>query len=144
VLDEELFDPDPDPVYTRSAHVWQYLQDYADKHRKAGNGFGFGLVGPGDVTRTLSARYYKDGSEILVRQGDGPPRMLTPDECRKLMGFPDGFLTNVVSRTQAYKQFGNSVVVPVVEFVANALVTQGLLPVPHDEAPPLHGASVAV
>jgi DNA (cytosine-5)-methyltransferase 1 len=144
VLDDALFDPAPDPVYTRSAHVWQYLQDYAEKHRKAGNGFGYGLVGPGDVARTLSARYYKDGSEILVRQGDGPPRMLTPNECRKLMGFPEGYVTDVVSRTQAYKQFGNSVVVPVVEFVAKALVSQGLLPVPRDESRPIHGVSVAV
>jgi DNA (cytosine-5)-methyltransferase 1 len=133
-LDEAFFDPDPDPVYTRSEHVWQYLQDYAEKHRLAGHGFGYGLVGPGDVARTLSARYYKDGSEILVRQRSGPPRMLTPDECRKLMGFPEGFITTAVSRTQAYKQFGNSVVVPAVSFVARAMVEQGILP-PPVEAP---------
>jgi DNA (cytosine-5)-methyltransferase 1 len=130
VLDEAFFEVDPDPVYTKSEHVWSYLQGYALKHRAAGNGFGYGLVGPGDVTRTMSARYYKDGSEILVRQAGGPPRMLTPDECRRLMGFPDGFPTSAVSRTQAYKQFGNSVVVPVVEHVAAALIAQGILPVP--------------
>jgi DNA (cytosine-5)-methyltransferase 1 len=134
-LTESFFDPDPDPVYTKSVHVWQYLQDYAAKHRAAGNGFGYGLVGPGDTARTLSARYYKDGSEILVRQGDGPPRMLTPDECRRLMGFPESFRTDAVSRTQAYKQFGNSVVVPAVEFVVAAIVEQGFLPVPARERP---------
>ena len=144
VLDEEFFDSDPDPVYTRSAHVWRYLQDYAEKHRLAGNGFGYGLVGLGDVARTLSARYYKDGSEILVRQGDGPPRMLTPDECRKLMGFPDWYITDAVSRTQAYKQFGNSVVVPAVAFVAAALVEQGVLPVPREASAEPPGQLVAV
>jgi DNA (cytosine-5)-methyltransferase 1 len=144
VLDEAFFDPKPDPVYTRSAHVWQYLQDYAEKHRRAGHGFGFGLVGPGDVTRTLSARYYKDGSEILVRQGDGPPRMLTPDECRKLMGFPRDYITDAVSRTQAYKQFGNSVVVPAVEYVVSALIRQGILPVPREASSQSPGELVAV
>jgi DNA (cytosine-5)-methyltransferase 1 len=127
-LEQDFFEVSPDSSYTRSAHVWQYLQEYAEKHRRAGNGFGFGLVGPGDIARTLSARYYKDGSEILVRQGEGPPRMLTPDECRKLMGFPDAFITDAVSRTQAYKQFGNSVVVQAVTFVSSALVEQGFLP----------------
>jgi DNA (cytosine-5)-methyltransferase 1 len=130
VLDDEFFDSHPDPVHTRSEGVWNYLQQYAEKHRAAGNGFGFGLVRRGDVARTLSARYYKDGSEILVEQPSGPPRMLTVNECRKLMGFPPDFPTNVVSRTQAYKQFGNSVVVPVVEFVAQALVDQEFLPIP--------------
>lgn len=137
-LAPDFFDPDPDPVYTKSEHVWRYLQDYAAKHRAAGNGFGYGLVGPGDTARTLSARYYKDGSEILVRQPAGPPRMLTPDECRRLMGFPDWFETTAVSRTQAYKQFGNSVVVPAVRFVAEALVAQGFVPAP---ALPDHAAS---
>ena len=144
VLTRAFFDAHPEPVFTKSAHVWQYLQDYAQKHRRAGHGFGYGLVGPGDVARTLSARYYKDGSEILVRQGGGPPRMLTPDECRKLMGFPDGYVTSAVSRTQAYKQFGNSVVVPVVEFVATALVEQGILPVPQQPSAESSGALVAV
>lgn len=144
VLTEEFFDSDPADVYTKSEHVWRYLQDYAAKHRAAGNGFGFGLVGLGDVTRTLSARYYKDGSEILVRQDEGPPRMLTPDECRRLMGFPSGFRTDAVSRTQAYKQFGNSVVVPAVQFVVKALVDQGLLPVPQESPIAADGARVAV
>jgi len=111
--------------YVLSDHLWGYLQDYAAKHLAAGNGFGFGLVTPKDVARTLSARYYKDGSEILVRRKRGNPRRLTPRECARLMGFDrpgsEPFRI-VVSDTQAYKQFGNSVAVPVVEAVAKALV----------------------
>lgn len=107
--------------YVLSAHLWKYLQDYAKKHRAAGNGFGYGLVGPDDVARTLSARYYKDGSEILVSRGPGMiPRRLTPRECARLMGFDDGFVIPV-SDTQAYRQFGNSVVVPVVSAIASAM-----------------------
>ncbi len=106
------------PKYTLTDKLWNYLQAYAEKHRKAGNGFGFGLVDHDSVTRTLSARYYKDGSEILVYQGKRKnPRRLTPRECARLMGFPPGFKIPV-SDTQAYKQFGNSVVVPVIEAVA--------------------------
>lgn len=110
--------------YTLSDHLWSYLQAYAEKHRAAGNGFGFGLVGPSDVARTLSARYHKDGSEILVRQKGKNPRRLTPRECARLMGFerpgeePFSF---VVSDTQAYRQFGNAVVVPVVEAIARLM-----------------------
>jgi DNA (cytosine-5)-methyltransferase 1 len=107
--------------YTLSDNLWRYLQDYAAKHRKKGNGFGFGLVGPDDVTRTLSARYYKDGSEILVKQRRRNPRRLTPRECARLMGFPDDFLIPV-SDTRAYKQFGNSVVVPVIEAIASVML----------------------
>lgn len=111
--------------YTLTDHLWDYLQRYAEKHRSAGNGFGFGLVGPGDVARTLSARYYKDGSEILVAQPGRNPRRLTPRECARLMGFddPNGreFIIPV-SDTQAYKQFGNSVVVPVVRAVAGHML----------------------
>ena len=107
--------------YTLTPKLWNYLQAYAAKHRAAGNGFGFGLVGPGDVARTLSARYYKDGSEILIRQEDGkPPRRLTPRECARLMGFPETFRIPV-SDTRAYKQFGNSVVVPVFREVARLM-----------------------
>lgn len=111
--------------YTLTDHLWDYLQRYAEKHRSAGNGFGFGLVGPGDVARTLSARYYKDGSEILVAQPGRNPRRLTPRECARLMGFDDPsgreFIIPV-SDTQAYKQFGNSVVVPVVRAVAEHML----------------------
>jgi DNA (cytosine-5)-methyltransferase 1 len=111
--------------YTLTDHLWDYLQGYAEKHRAAGNGFGFGLVGPDDVARTLSARYYKDGSEILVAQPGRNPRRLTPRECARLMGFdgPKGkdFIIPV-SDTQAYRQFGNSVVVPVVRAVAEHML----------------------
>jgi len=110
--------------YTLSDKLWGYLQGYAEKHRKAGNGFGFGLVGPDDVARTLSARYYKDGSEILVKQRGKNPRRLTPRECARLMGFDkpdDSDFIIPVSDTQAYKQFGNAVVVPVVEAIAQHL-----------------------
>lgn len=107
--------------YTLTDNLWAYLQRYKEKHRAAGNGFGFGLVGPDDVARTLSARYHKDGSEILIKQDGKGPRRLTPRECARLMGFdsPRGadFIIPV-SDTQAYRQFGNSVVVPAVKAVA--------------------------
>lgn len=110
-----------DPRYTLTPNLWAYLQAYAQKHKAAGNGFGFGLVGPDSVSRTLSARYYKDGSEILVSQGARKrPRRLTPRECARLMGFPDDFIIPV-SDTQAYKQFGNSVVMPVMREVARVM-----------------------
>lgn len=108
--------------YTLSDKLWEYLQNYAAKHREKGNGFGFGLVTKKDTCRTLSARYYKDGSEILVDQGKKKnPRRLTPRECARLMGYPDTFRIPV-SDTRAYKQFGNSVVVPVIGAVAKLIV----------------------
>ncbi len=103
--------------YTLSDKLWNYLQNYAAKHKEKGNGFGFGLADPESNTRTLSARYYKDGSEILLAQPGKNPRRLTPRECARLMGFRDNFKI-VVSDTQAYRQFGNSIVVPVVKVVA--------------------------
>ncbi len=110
------------PKYTLSPQLWEYLQAYAEKHRKAGNGFGFGLVTEDDAARTLSARYYKDGSEILISQGPRKrPRRLTPRECARLMGFKDDFKIPV-SDTQAYRQFGNSVVVPVMSEVARIMI----------------------
>lgn len=115
-----ILDSEVDPKYTLSDHLWTYLQDYKRKHRAAGNGFGCSVFGPEDVARTLSARYYKDGSEILIRQ-NGRPRRLTPRECARLMGFdePDGTRFKIpVSDTQAYRQFGNAVVVPVVRAIA--------------------------
>ena len=110
------------PKYTLTATYWQYLQNYAEKHRQKGNGFGYGLVGPEDVAKTMTARYYKDGSEILVDQPQiGIPRKLTPRECARLMGFDspnEKPMTIPVSDTQAYKQFGNTVVVPVIKHIA--------------------------
>lgn len=115
----------PDRKYVLSDHLWGYLQEYASRHRAKGNGFGFGLVKARDVARTLSARYYKDGSEILIDRGRGNPRRLTPRECARLMGFlrtTDGRPWEIpVSDTQAYKQFGNAVAVPVTTAVAKAL-----------------------
>jgi DNA (cytosine-5)-methyltransferase 1 len=112
-----------DKKYTLTTKLWQYLQNYKAKHQAAGNGFGYSLFGPTDVTRTLSARYYKDGSEILIAQAGKPPRRLTPRECARLMGFEtkDRPFRIPVSDTQAYRQFGNAVVVPVVEFVARSI-----------------------
>ncbi len=116
----EILEKDYDKRYILSDKLWQYLQDYAQKHAEKGNGFGFGLCSKNDRARTLSARYYKDGSEILIRRRNGNPRRLTPRECARLMGFDDSFKIPV-SDTQAYKQFGNSVVVPVVASVAKNL-----------------------
>lgn len=110
--------------YTLSDKLWKYLKGYREKHEKAGNGFGYSLVGPDDVARTLSARYYKDGSEILVRQPRRRPRRLTPRECARLMGFDkpgESRFIIPVSDTQAYRQFGNAVVVPVVQSVVSLM-----------------------
>ncbi len=116
-----ILESKPPSKYTLTDHLWGYLREYANKHRAAGNGFGFGLVTKEDTARTLSARYYKDGSEILVSQGTQNPRRLTPRECARLMGYPDTFKIPV-SDTQAYRQFGNSVVVPVVEAIAREVL----------------------
>jgi DNA (cytosine-5)-methyltransferase 1 len=138
---EEPYTTGPDArvhsKYTLTTKLWQYLQGYAEKHRLAGNGFGFGLVDATSVARTLSARYYKDGSEILIRRGRKKcPRRLTPRECARLMGFPDDFEIPV-SDTQAYKQFGNSVVVPVIEAVAAHMKPHILRLIRPDHARPL-------
>jgi len=107
--------------FVLSDKLWQYLQDYKAKHEAKGNGFGFGLVGKNDTCRTLSARYHKDGSEVLVDRGSGlNPRRLTPRECARLMGYPDT-MSIPVSNTQAYRQFGNSVVVPVITEIARIM-----------------------
>lgn len=112
-----------DPKYTLTPRLWEYLQAYKAKHTAKGNGFGYSLFGPKDVARTLSARYFKDGSEILIDQPGKRPRRLTPLECARLMGFDRGDRRwhIPVSDTQAYRQFGNAVVVPVVEFLAQAM-----------------------
>lgn len=133
----EILEPEVDEKYVLTPKLWEYLFNYAIKHKAKGNGFGYGLTRPGDITRTLSARYYKDGSEILIDRGFDPggdlfdpgnmanrPRRLTPRECARLMGYdrPDGSDFRIpVSDTQAYKQFGNSVVVPVFAAVAQLM-----------------------
>jgi DNA (cytosine-5)-methyltransferase 1 len=120
---KDILEPEVADKYTLSDKLWQYLQNYALKHRAAGNGFGFGIASPDGISRTLSARYYKDGSEILIEQPGKNPRRLTPRECARLQGFPDSFKI-VVSDTQAYRQFGNSVVVPLMTDVAGLVVAK--------------------
>jgi DNA (cytosine-5)-methyltransferase 1 len=117
---KDILEKSPDPKYTLTDHLWKYLQKYAEHHKAKGNGFGFGLADFNSVTRTLSARYYKDGSEILVPQQGKNPRRLTPRECQRLMGFDEKDI--VVSDTQAYRQFGNAVVPKVAEAVGRQVL----------------------
>ncbi len=119
----DILEKDVDVKYTLSDKLWLYLQNYAAKHKAAGNGFGYGMAPLDGVSRTLSARYYKDGSEVLIEQAGKNPRKLTPRECARLQGFPDSFVIPV-SDTQAYRQFGNSVVVPLMANVAKLIVAK--------------------
>lgn len=116
----DILERDVAAKYTLTDHLWTYLQNYARKHQAKGNGFGYGLAPLDGITRTLSARYYKDGSEILIPQIGKNPRRLTPRECARLMGFPESFQI-IGSDTRAYRQFGNAVVVPVVESIGQAV-----------------------
>lgn len=116
-----ILESDPDPKYTLSDKLWAYLQDYSEKHKAKGNGFGYGLTNPEGISRTLSARYYKDGAEILIPQPGKNPRRLTPRECARLQGFSNKFKIEV-SDNRAYKQFGNSVVVPLIQSVGEKVV----------------------
>ena len=125
---KDILDPVVSEKYTLSDKLWSYLQNYAEKHKAKGNGFGFGLVDLNSVSRTLSARYYKDGSEILIPQNGGKnPRRLSPRECARLMGYPDIYKLDQVSDVQAYRQCGNSVVVPLITAVAEQIV-KAMLP----------------
>lgn len=117
----DILEKKVDDKYTLSDNLWTYLQNYTAKHRAAGNGFGYGIAPLDGVSRTISARYHKDGSEILIAQKGKNPRRLTPRECARLQGFPESFVIPV-SDTQAYRQFGNSVVVPLIENVAKLIV----------------------
>ncbi len=118
-----ILESNVDDKYTLSDKLWTYLQNYAAKHKAAGNGFGYGIAPLDGVARTISARYYKDGSEILIAQEGKNPRRLTPRECARLQGFPDSFKIPV-SDTQAYKPFGNSVGVPLMAEVAELIVKE--------------------
>ncbi|NQU86591.1 MAG: DNA (cytosine-5-)-methyltransferase [Mariniphaga sp.] len=118
---EDILEAKPDSKYTLSDKLWIYLQNYAKKHKAKGNGFGFGLTKLNGVSRTISARYYKDGAEVLVPQAGQNPRRLTPKECAALQGYDNTKFKIPVSDNQAYKQFGNSVVVPLMEAVAKQI-----------------------
>ncbi|MFP9117000.1 DNA (cytosine-5-)-methyltransferase [Flavobacterium sp. RNTU_13] len=120
---QDILESKVDDKYTLSDKLWNYLQEYAKKHKAKGNGFGFGLTDLNGVSRTISARYYKDGAEILIPQKNKNPRRLTPRECARLQGFPDSFVIPV-SDNQAYKQFGNSVVSPLMQAVGEKLIQQ--------------------
>jgi DNA (cytosine-5)-methyltransferase 1 len=120
---KEILEAKVDAKYTLTDKLWAYLQAYSDKHKAKGNGFGYGLVDLDGITRTISARYYKDGAEILIPQKGKNPRRLTPREAARLQGFPDEFIIPV-SDTQAYKQFGNSVTVPLMQAVAERVVKE--------------------
>ena len=120
---KDILEPEVDEKYTLSNRLWEYLQGYAIKHKAKGNGFGFGLTDLNGISRTMSARYYKDGAEILIPQDGKNPRRLTPRECARLQGFPDTFQIPV-SDNQAYKQFGNSVVTPLMQAVGRNIVNE--------------------
>lgn len=120
---KDILESEVDDKYTLSNHLWNYLQEYAKKHKAKGNGFGFGLTDLNGISRTMSARYYKDGAEILIPQEGKNPRRLTPRECARLQGFPDNFVIPV-SDNQAYKQFGNSVVMPLIQAVGKNIVKE--------------------
>jgi len=120
---KDILEPKVDKKYTLTDHLWKYLQDYSKKHKEKGNGFGFGLVDLNGTTRTMSARYYKDGSEILIPQGKNKnPRRLSIREAANLQGYPEHFIVDAVSMNQGYKQFGNSVVVPLIEAIGENIV----------------------
>jgi DNA (cytosine-5)-methyltransferase 1 len=121
---KEILEPKVDPKYTLTDHLWKYLQDYSIKHKAKGNGFGFGLVDLNGIARTMSARYYKDGSEILIPQEGKNPRRLSVREAARLQGYPDKFIVDAVSMNQGYKQFGNSVVVPLIQAIGNQIVCE--------------------
>jgi len=119
---KDILEKKVDPKYTLTDHLWKYLQDYSKKHKEKGNGFGFGLVDLNGTTRTMSARYYKDGSEILIPQKNKNPRRLSIRESARLQGYPEHFIVDAVSMNQGYKQFGNSVVMPLIEAIGEKIV----------------------
>lgn len=133
-LDDRILEPDGRDLepYRITEGVWQALKRHRARHEEKGTGFGYGIARRGGVTRTLSARYYKDGAEILISMGDdGPPRRLTPEECARLMGFIPEHLgrdfhlpREEVSDVQLYRQFGNSVIVPQFTWIGSTILDQ--------------------
>ena len=119
---KDILEKRVDPKYTLTDHLWKYLQDYSQKHKEKGNGFGFGLVDLNGIARTMSARYCKDGSEILIPQSGRNPRRLSIRESARLQGYPDKFIVDAVSMNQGYKQFGNSVVMPLIQAIGKNIV----------------------
>ena len=120
---KDILETKVDPKYILTDHLWKYLQQYAIKHKEKGNGFGFGLTDLNGISRTMSARYYKDGSEILIPQKNKNPRRLTQREAARLQGYPDHYIVDAVSMNQSYKQFGNSVVVPLIQAIGEQIVS---------------------
>lgn len=118
----DILDPNVPDKYTLTDKLWDYLQNYALRQKAKGNGFGYGIADLDGITRTLSARYYKDGSEILIPQEGKNPRRLTPRECARLMGYPDNFIIDRVSDLQIYRQCGNSVVMPLIAAVSKNII----------------------
>ena len=118
---KDILEDNVSDKYTLTDHLWEYLQKRASLQKEKGNGFGFSLTSLDGISHTLSARYYKDGAEILIPQDNKNPRRLTPRECARLQGFPDDFIIPV-SDVNAYHQFGNSVVVPLIKDIANQVV----------------------
>ena len=110
-----------DGKYILTDGTWNALQKHKKMHSKKGNGFGYSMADKDSIAKTLSARYYKDGAEILIPRGSKNPRRLTPRECARIMGFPEKFKIRV-SDNQAYRQFGNAVVVPVVKEIAKSMI----------------------
>ena len=116
----DVLEKNVDGKYTLTDGTWKALQRHKEMHSKKGNGFGYSMADMDSIAKTLSARYYKDGAEILIPQGKKNPRRLTPRECARIMGFPEKFKIPV-SDNQAYRQFGNAVVVPVVKEIAKSI-----------------------
>lgn len=123
----EILEYNVDDKYTISDKLWAGHQRRKKEHKEKGNGFGYSLFDNESVyTSTISARYYKDGSEILIQQKGRNPRKITPREAARLQGYPESFVIPV-SDTQAYKQFGNSVAVPVIKYLSKAVMKTGII-----------------
>lgn len=119
---QDILENKVDKKYTLTDGTWAALQRHAANSKLKGNGFGYGMTNLNGISRTLSARYYKDGAEVLIPQKQNKkPRRLTPRECARIMGFPESFKI-IVSDSQAYRQFGNALVVPLVTKIAQAVV----------------------